>query len=280
MKTVRPAGQVSFNNQGRVIIVTGGCSGIGRAVCDEFVESGATVVCADIDDRTASTLAAEIAFRKTDVASEDDCRETVRWTVQQYGAVDVLVNNAAIQTAESYLPVDQLPAEMLGRMVQVNFFGYTFMAKHVLAFMKQQRSGVVVNMASGQGHRVTRGSPVYGPIKAANILQAKQWGVEYARDGIRVVSVSPGAINTPLVRSTLEAQGGEAELANRHPVGRLGEPREVARAVMWLASTDASFITATDVSVDGGLDAFGAFADPFQPDDLPEILSDKQPGKK
>ncbi len=106
--------------------------------------------------------------------------------------------------------------------------------------------------------------PVYGPVKAANILQAKQWGVEYARDGIRVVSVSPGAIDTPMVRATLDAQGGAAELANRHPIGRLGQPRDVARAVLWLASADASFVTATDLSVDGGLDAFGAFADPFR----------------
>jgi NAD(P)-dependent dehydrogenase (short-subunit alcohol dehydrogenase family) len=90
-----------------------------------------------------------------------------------------------------------------------------------------------------------------------------QWGVEYARDGIRVVSISPGAIDTPLVRASLEAQGGEAQLANRHPIGRLGQPAEVARAVLWLSSGDASFITATDLQVDGGLGAFGAFAEPF-----------------
>jgi NAD(P)-dependent dehydrogenase (short-subunit alcohol dehydrogenase family) len=90
-----------------------------------------------------------------------------------------------------------------------------------------------------------------------------QWGVEYARDGIRVVSVSPGAIDTPLVRATLEAQGGAAKLANRHPIGRLGRPEEVAAAVLWLASPGASLVTATDLSVDGGLAAFGAFAEPF-----------------
>ena len=90
-----------------------------------------------------------------------------------------------------------------------------------------------------------------------------QWGIEYAREGVRVVSVSPGAIDTPLVRASLDAQGGEAKLANRHPMGRIGRPEEIAHAVLWLSSSAASFITATDLSVDGGLDAFGAFADPY-----------------
>jgi NAD(P)-dependent dehydrogenase (short-subunit alcohol dehydrogenase family) len=149
------------------------------------------------------------------------------------------------------------------RMVSINLSGYLFMAKHCLKVMRQQKSGVVINISSGQGHRTARQVPVYGPIKAANILQAMQWGVDYARDGIRVVSVSPGAIDTPLVRASLEAQGGERELANRHPLGRIGRPEEIAHAVLWLTSADASFVTATDLSVDGGLQAFGAFADPY-----------------
>jgi NAD(P)-dependent dehydrogenase (short-subunit alcohol dehydrogenase family) len=88
--------------------------------------------------------------------------------------------------------------------------------------------------------------------------------VEYARNGIRVVSVSPGAIDTPLVRASLAEQGGEAELANRHPLGRIGQPEEVAHAVLWLASNDASFITGTDLAVDGGLGALASFAEPYR----------------
>jgi NAD(P)-dependent dehydrogenase (short-subunit alcohol dehydrogenase family) len=105
--------------------------------------------------------------------------------------------------------------------------------------------------------------PAYGPIKAANIMQARQWGLEYARDGVRVVSVSPGAIETPLLRATLDDQGGDAVVANRHPLGRIGQPAEVAQAILWLASEDASFVTATDLEVDGGLGAFASFADPY-----------------
>jgi len=197
------------------------------------------------------------------VSSEVDCKRAVQAATERFGALDVLVNNAAIQPASSYVRVEDLLMDDYQRMLAINFSGYTFMAKHALRVMRDQQSGVVVNIASGQAHRTTRGVPVYGPIKAANILQAMQWGVEYARDGIRVVSVSPGAIDTPLVRATLEAQGGERELSNRHPIGRIGKPEEIASAVLWLSSQDASFITGTDLAVDGGLGAFGAFADPW-----------------
>ncbi len=212
-----------------------------------------------------STANWSCVYRQTDTSQENDCREVVQWTVDRFGALDVLVNNAAIQPKTSYTSVDQLDAAEMERMTRVNFFGYTFMAKHALRQMRLQQSGVVVNLSSGQGHRTARQVPIYGPIKAANLLQAMQWGVEYARDGIRVVSVSPGAIDTPLVRASLAAQGGEAALANRHPLGRIGRPEEIANAVLWLTSGDASFVTATDLQVDGGLGAFGAFAEPYEP---------------
>ncbi len=183
---------------------------------------------------------------------------------ETFGGLDVLVNNAAIQPPASYVPVHKLDTQLAERMVGVNFMGYTYMAKHALNVMQQQQSGVVVNIASGQGDRTARGVPIYGPIKAANILQAMQWAVEYARQGIRVVSLSPGAIETPLVQASLAAQGGAAALANRHPLGRIGQPEEIAAAVLWLASSHASFVTGTDLAVDGGLSAFGSFADPYE----------------
>jgi len=243
-------------------LVTGGSNGIGLAICRGFSDAGAQVVCADIapfpDLNESSVL-----YVHTDVSRESDCQRAVDLALEKFGALDVLVNNAAIQPASSYVRVEDLPSDDYQRMLAINFSGYTFMAKYALRAMRLQQSGVVVNIASGQAHRTTRGVPVYGPIKAANILQAMQWGVEYAREGIRVVSVSPGAIDTPLVRATLDAQGGQQELANRHPLGRIGKPEEIASAVLWLSSQDASFITGTDLAVDGGLGAFGAFADPY-----------------
>jgi NAD(P)-dependent dehydrogenase (short-subunit alcohol dehydrogenase family) len=262
MPQIRPAGSVSFDNSGRCIAVSGGSAGIGWAIADAFRASGARVACLDIIDRPSGRND-DILFVQGDVSRESDCRSFIEAVVTQFGALDVLVNNAAIQPLESYVPLDELPTELWSRMVDTNLSGYTFLAKYALAQMKHQQSGVVINIASAQGHRTTRGVGAYGPIKAANLLQARQWGVEYARDGIRVASVSPGAINTELVRRSLAAQGGADELANRHPIGRIGEPHEVANAVLWLASPAASFVTATDLEVDGGLGAFGAFAEPY-----------------
>lgn len=227
------------------------------------MESGAQVICLDVDDVAAGTLLPEIDFVRGDTSVESDCQNAVDFAVEQHGGLDILVNNAAIQPPSSYVPLDDMSAELWNRMVGINLSGYTFLARHAVRVMKQQQSGVIVNMASGQAHRTARQVPAYGPIKAANLHQARQWGVEYARDGIRVVSVSPGAIDTPLVRASLEAQGGEQELANRHPLGRIGRPEEVAAAVLWLSSDAASFVTATDLEVDGGLGAFGSFADPY-----------------
>lgn len=263
MTNSRPTGSVAYNNAGRVVLVSGGASGIGRAVCEAFVHTGADVVCLDIDADAAVSLPDGIAFVAGDTSSEDDCRNAVEFAIQTFGGLDVLVNNAAIQPPSSYASLHEFPKDLWERMVGVNFTGYSFLAKHALLQMLQQQSGVIVNMASGQAHRTARKVPAYGPIKAANLLQTRQWGVDYARNGIRVVSVSPGAIRTPLVEATLREQGGEAALANRHPLGRIGRPEEVAAAVMWLASDAASFVTATDLEVDGGLGAFGAFADPY-----------------
>ena len=259
------ASNVRYDFSNRVVIVTGGANGIGLAICRRFAASGAHVVCADRDSSNESTLAAEgLSFYRIDVSQETECDALVHWTMQKFNRVDVLVNNAAIQPSASYRPIDDVAAEVYQRMMEVNLAGYFYMAKHTFKQMKAQRSGVVVNIASAQGYRTAREVGVYGPIKAANLMQARQWGVEYARHGIRVVSVSPGAIDTPMVRANLEVQGGAAALANRHPLGRIGEPEEIAGAVMWLASDDASFVTATDLLVDGGLNAFGAFADPYE----------------
>ncbi|MGZ0172186.1 MAG: SDR family NAD(P)-dependent oxidoreductase [Planctomycetales bacterium] len=263
MPNVRPTGTVSHNNTGRIVLVSGGANGIGRSICEAFAESGAQVVCLDVDEVAAATLPENIDIVRGDTSIEDDCQNAITFTTETHGSLDILVNNAAIQPPSSYVPLDELPAELWDKMLGINLSGYTFLAKHAVRVMKEQQSGVIINMSSGQAHRTARQVPTYGPIKAANLHQARQWGVEYARDGIRVVSVSPGAIDTPLVRASLEAQGGEKELANRHPLGRIGRAEEVAAAVLWLSSDAASFVTATDLEVDGGLGAFGSFADPY-----------------
>ena len=264
MNHSRPRGSVRYDNTGRVALVSGGGSGIGRAVCDAFAASGARVVCADVDESTAGDLPEGVDFFLCDVSNEVSCFAAVEYTVERLGGIDVLINNAAVQPKPSYMPIHQLATETWQHMLAVNLSGYHLMAKHALPVMIAQASGVIVNVASGQAHRTARQVGTYGPIKAANVMQSRQWGIEYARQGIRVVSVSPGAIDTPLVRATLEEQGGGKALANRHPLGRIGKSSEVAAAILWLCSPDASFVTATDLEVDGGLGSFGAFADPYE----------------
>ncbi|MBX3420804.1 MAG: SDR family oxidoreductase [Pirellulaceae bacterium] len=261
-QTSRPTGSLTYDNRGRVVIVSGGSSGIGQAVCSAFYDSGAAVACIDVarPDRPDDE---RYLYLPADVSSERQCADAVLKATERFGGLDVLVNNAAIQPPDSYVPLDRLENAAWQRMLSVNLSGYTFLAKHAVRQMLRQGSGVIVNMSSGQGHRTARQVPCYGPIKAANLLQTQQWGVEYARLGIRVVSVSPGATDTPLVRASLQAQGGRAALANRHPMGRLAQPLEIAEAVLWLSSSAASFVTATDLEVDGGLGALGAFADPY-----------------
>ena len=264
MNKTRPAARVTYDNTGRVVIVTGGCSGIGRGIVDAFAASGAIVVCGDVNESAKHDLPHDVHFIKCDVACEDDCRRIIDFATTELGGLDVLVNNAAIQPKDSYHPLHELSADVWQAMVSINLGGYHFMAKHAVVQMLRQCSGVIVNLASGQAHRTAREVGIYGPIKSANVMQARQWAVEYARNGIRVVSVSPGAIDTPLVRASLAEQGGGEALANRHPLGRIGQPSEVAAAVLWLSSDEASFITGTDLEVDGGLGALGAFADPYR----------------
>jgi 3-oxoacyl-[acyl-carrier protein] reductase len=194
MKSIRPSASVKYDNTGRVVVVTGGAQGIGRAIVEEFAQSGASVVCFDLQQLAAADCPPRVVYIRGDVASEEDCRGVIESTLKQFGGLDVLVNNAAIQPPASYVPVHQLEKSAWDRMIAVNFSGYYLMTKHAVPVMLRQRSGVIVNLASGQGHRTTRSVPAYGPIKAANLMQTMQWGVEYAREGLRVVSVSPGAI--------------------------------------------------------------------------------------
>jgi NAD(P)-dependent dehydrogenase (short-subunit alcohol dehydrogenase family) len=260
----RSLGRVQYDFSGSVAAVTGGCGGIGAAICRAFADAGAIVAALDVAEPQAGVLPDAATFHRVDVSVDEQCRQSIDAITARHGRLDILVNTAAIQPPASYAPLHELPPELWERMIAINVSGYTNMARHAVRHMLAHQSGVIVNIASAQGHRTAREVPAYGPAKAANLMQTMQWGVEYARQGIRVVSVSPGAINTPLLRASLEAQGGSAALANRHPLGRLGEPEEVASAVLWLASDEAAFITATDLAIDGGLGAFAAFADPYE----------------
>ena len=263
MTSNRPTGSVAYDNSGRVVVVTGGAGGIGQAIANRFADSGAFVAVLDVADSAELKHPSHMKYFRCDVTNRQQIMDTVESICGEWQTVDVLVNNAAIQPVASFVPLTELPEDLWRSVIDVNVTGYTLMAQAIVPRMMDQGSGVIVNLASAQAHRTAREVPAYGPSKAANLMQAQQWAIEFARYGIRAVSISPGAIDTPLVRASLEMQGGEAELANRHPLGRLGLPDEIANAALWLSSPEASFVTATDLAVDGGLGSFAAFADPY-----------------
>lgn len=249
----------------QIVIVTGGGQGIGKAICHKLLEANAIPVCFEQDSSLADTMGEGVHFFSTDVSDLESCREGTAEVLKRFGKVSALVNNAAIQPVESYKPIHLSDERLVRRMIDVNILGYRNMALSVLPSMIEAEEGAIVNLASIQGHKSSREVDPYGMTKAANLAQTRQWALEYARNGIRVNSVSPGAINTELVQRSLAEQGGVSALANRHPIGRLGEPTEVAELVLFLLSSGASFITGSDIPIDGGLGALGAFAPPYEP---------------
>ena len=222
----RPQGSLQYDNRGRVVLVTGGANGIGRAICESWLQSGAAVVCMDIDAAAAESLPEGILFVRGNTAERSDCDNAVAFACDSCGGLDVLINNAAIQPRDSYLPQHEYSTELWDRLVAVNLTGYAQMAGSALKVMVEQGSGVVCNICSAQGHRTARQVAAYGPIKAANLLQARQWGVEYARRGIRCVSISPGAVMTPMIRATLAEQGGAPLAALAAAEGEFAEAQE------------------------------------------------------
>lgn len=258
--------------QGKVVIVTGGAKGIGRASCLAFAREGAGVVCADVDAaageqivRDAAGLAGRLMFRRTDVADAAQCRALVAETASAFGGVDVLFNNVGIQPPESYLMAHECPEEMWDRILDVNLKSHFLMSKYCIPEMRKRKGGVILNTASVQGLQSARGVPAYAASKGGVLSLTRQLALDYAEDGIRVLAICPGAIDTPLLETAIRVSG-ESEASMRakmdaaHPIGRIGRPEEIAEVALFLASDRASFMTGEYVCVDGGLMAKGAWA--------------------
>lgn len=259
----------SFRNKG--VIVTGGAKGIGRAICEAFAEAGAGVLCADVDEAAGTDLAGaaregggEIRFRRADVARWEDCQALVAEATSAFGAVDVVCNNVGIQPVASYVPAHELPVEAWERILDVNLKSAFLMTKAFIPGMIERRAGVIVNTASVQGLQSAKGVSAYAASKGGILSLTRQLALEYAEYGIRVLAVNPGTIATPLVDEAVAASGlSQAEvhegMAAAHPLGRIGQPEEVARVVRFLASDEASFMTGENVCVDGGMMARGSW---------------------
>src|SRR5438876_6331341 len=244
---------------GKVALVTGGGSGIGRATALVFAREGAKVVVADIvvtgGEETVRLIKAaggEAVFIKADVSKAAEVEALVRKTVETYSRLDCAFNNAGIEGEVAQ--TSDCTEENWDRTIAINLKGVWLCLKYEIPQMLKQGGGAIVNTASVAGLVGFQGIPAYVASKHGVAGLTKTAALEYAKAGIRVNAVCPGVIHTPMVERAFRASPQMAEAAiAMEPVGRLGKPEEIAEAVVWLCSDAASFVTGLPMVVDGGL---------------------------
>lgn len=246
----------------KVAVVTGGGGGIGRATCLRFAEEGAAVVVAEIDEEAGMAVADEIdaaggfsLFIPTDTTDEESVKSMVEGTVAEFGKIDVLVNNAAVFVLKG---IDATVDEW-HNVLDANVVGPALVTKHVVPHMRRSGKGAIVNLGSISSFIAQSEMLTYNATKAAIASMTRCLALDLAADGIRVNAVCPGSVWTKIVERLTGEQGLDRAAADRHPdwggahmAGRLAEPHEIANAILFLASDEASFITAECLMVDGG----------------------------
>ncbi|BCL71131.1 short-chain dehydrogenase [Vibrio nigripulchritudo] len=248
--------------KGKVAVVTGAADGIGQVIAETMAKEGASVVLADIQEEKGQQASQSIAesggkalFIKTDVSQEKDMQALLEQTVQRYGKLDILVNNAAV--AIGGMPINEMTEEQWQKIIAVNFSSVFRGCKFAIPHMIKNGSGSIINMASAQAHNGLQGWSAYAGIKGGVIAMSKQLAVEFGPNNIRVNTISPGTISTPMVEKVIrESEDGESimrSFVDMHPIGRIGKPEEVAETAVYLASDASGFTTGTDIRVDGGL---------------------------
>jgi NAD(P)-dependent dehydrogenase (short-subunit alcohol dehydrogenase family) len=250
--------------QDRVVVITGAASGLGLATARRMAEEGARIVAVDIDEAGAETAAKETGgdFVVADVADEGEVRELFDGVAERYGRIDVAFNNAGISPPED----DSILTTGLDawrRVQDVNLTSVYLCCKHVLPHMQRRGKGSIINTASFVAIVGAATSQIsYTASKGGVLALSRELGVQFAREGIRVNALCPGPINTPLLRELFAKDPERAARRLVHvPMGRFGEPEEIAAAVAFLASDDSSFITASQFLVDGGIT--GAYVTPL-----------------
>ena len=243
----------------KVCLITGGAAGIGKATAARFAEAGAIVILCDVDDEKGEQVAAEVGgeFYKVNVADRQAVQEWVDSVIATYGRVDVLVNNAGVLRDGLLVKVKdgelikQMPESDFDLVINVNLKGVFNCTQAVAPYMIKHRSGVILNATSVVGLDGNLGQTNYVATKSGVIGMTKVWARELGRSNIRVNAVAPGFTATEMVNAMPEKilDG----MRSRTPLGRLGEPREIANAYLFLASEDAAFITGAVLRVDGGI---------------------------
>ena len=257
---------------GKVVIVTGGALGMGKATALEFAREGASVMIADVNEAAGNKAIGEIkanggkgAFVKADVSISADAQRAVKETVAAFGGIDVLFNNVGIQPVASYKRAEDTSENTWDGIMNVNLKSYFLMAKYAIPEIRKRGGGAIINNASVQGLQSMKGVPPYAASKGGVLSLTRQLAVEYAAENIRVLAICPGTIDTEMVRASAagEPDGVEAALVRygkSHPIGRIGTGQDIANVVLFLASDKASFMTGEYVNVDGGYMALGAWA--------------------
>jgi NAD(P)-dependent dehydrogenase (short-subunit alcohol dehydrogenase family) len=250
--------------EGRVAVVTGGCSGIGLATVRRFAAEGATVVVGDVDDANGPRIAQEVggAFVHCDVTSPQQVEALFHAANNTFGSVDIAFNNAGISPPED----DSILTTGLDawrRVQEVNLTSVYLCCKAALPHMLEQHAGSIINTASFVAVMGAATSQIsYSASKGGVLSMSRELGVQFAREGVRVNALCPGPVNTPLLQELFAADPEAAARRLVHiPVGRFAEPEEIAAAVLFLASDESSFITASQFMVDGGIT--GAYVTPL-----------------
>jgi len=254
--------------QDKVAVVTGGCSGIGLATVRRFVEEGAKVVVGDLNGERGEEVVNElggpevVTFVKADVTDKDQVDAMFRTAKESYGSVDIAFNNAGISPPEddSILDTDLDAWDLVQR---VNLTSVYLCCKAALPYMLEQGSGSIINTASFVAVMGAATSQIsYSASKGGVLSMSRELGVQFARQGVRVNALCPGPVNTPLLQELFATDEERAARRLVHvPMGRFGEPEEMANAVLFLASAESSFITASTFLVDGGIS--GAYVTPL-----------------
>jgi NAD(P)-dependent dehydrogenase (short-subunit alcohol dehydrogenase family) len=250
--------------QGKTAVITGGCSGIGLATAKRFAEEGAQVVIGDLDTANGDRIAGELGgtFVHVDVTNADQVDALFAKAKEAYGSVDIAFNNAGISPPDDdsilYTGIDAWR-----RVQEVNLTSVYLCCKAALPYMLEQKKGSIINTASFVAVMGAATSQIsYTASKGGVLSMSRELGVQFAREGVRVNALCPGPVNTPLLQELFAKDPERAARRLVHiPVGRFAEPEELANAVLFLASDESSFITASQFMVDGGIS--GAYVTPL-----------------
>ncbi|MCM3005084.1 SDR family oxidoreductase [Priestia koreensis] len=250
----------------KIAVITGSATGIGQATVELFASEGATVLCADVNtDELKKTVESvkqnggKAEAYELDVSSEESVISFVNQVKETYGKIDVLFNNAGID--EEGGKVHEYPVELFDRIISVDLRGTFLCSKYLLPLM-MENGGSIINTSSMSGQAADLDRSGYNAAKGGIRNFTKAMAIDYARDGIRVNSIAPGTIETPLIDTLAgtkqDDMGQKFREANKWitPLGRLGEPKEIATVALFLASDDSSYVTGEDITVDGGIMAY------------------------